>query len=76
MIVLVAVGIRLFVTRVVNSIGHCTFNRLRQDLLDLLGNDGSLAIILRMRLGSGLISLAAGGVNLETLLVLSMYFKG
>ena len=51
-----------------NRIGKSALHRLGNDLLDLLGNDGVLAIILGVGLGGGLVGLAVGGVDLWMLL--------
>lgn len=53
-----------------DRIRYSTLDGLRKDFLDLLGNDGSLAIILSVCLGSGLGSVAACGMDLRMLLVL------
>lgn len=51
-----------------NCVGKSALNRLGNDLLDLLGNNGVLAVILGVGLGGGLVGLAAGGVDLKKLL--------
>lgn len=56
---------RLFVASVVDRIGYSTLDRLREDLLDLLGDDGGITAVLGVCLGCGLVSLAAGGVDLK-----------
>lgn len=59
---------RLFVASVVNRVGKGALNRLGNDLLDLLGDNGVLAIVQGVGLGSRLVSLAVGGVDLKVLL--------
>jgi hypothetical protein len=59
---------RLFVASVVNRVGKSALNRLRNDLLDLLRDNGVLAIVQGVGLGGRLISLAVGGVDLKMLL--------
>lgn len=62
------VSIRLFVASVVDRVGDSTLNGFREDLLDLLRNDRGVTIVLGVCLRGGLVGLAAGGVNLRTLL--------
>lgn len=46
MAVATIVAKRLFVASVVDRVGNSTLDRLRQDLLDLLGDDGSVTVVL------------------------------
>jgi hypothetical protein len=51
----------------VDRVRKSAFNRLGNDLLDLLGNNRVFAIVQGVGLGGGLVGLAAGGVDLEKL---------
>ena len=64
MIVDALVSSRGLVSSVVDRVGYRALDRLRKDLLDLLGDDGILAVVLGVCLGGGLAGVAAGGVNL------------
>lgn len=62
------IAIRLFVASVVDRVGNSALHGLRKDLLDLLGNDGSITAVLGVCLRGGLVGLAAGRVDLKLLL--------
>lgn len=66
MAVVTVVAKRLFVASVVNRVGNSALDGLRKDLLNLLRDDGGVTIVLGVCLGCGLVSLAAGGVDLNS----------
>jgi len=55
----------LFVASVVDRVGNSALDGLRKDLLDLLGNNGGVAIVLGMCLRGGLVGLTTSGVDLD-----------
>ena len=65
MAIVTVVAIRLFVASVVDRVGDSALDRLRKNLLNLLGDNGGIAAILGVCLGGRLVGLAAGGVDLE-----------
>jgi hypothetical protein len=65
MAVVTIVAKRLFVASVVDRVRNSALDGLRKDLLNLLGDDGGLAIILGVCLRCRLVSLAAGRVDLD-----------
>jgi hypothetical protein len=56
---------RGLVSSVVNEVRYRTLHALRQDLLDLLGDNRILAVVQRVCLGGGLAGGTAGRVNLQ-----------
>jgi hypothetical protein len=66
----------LFVASVVNRVRQRPLDRLGNNLLNLLGNDGSVTTVLGVGLAGALVGLATGGVDLSCYQCLSIFSYG